>query len=533
MSSPSRVDPDRAVLAGVLLATAVYCQDIRYDFLLDDVPLVLMNDRTASWHNVKAAFMTHIFSARAGDVPLDNQAVHYRPVYILWQMMNRWLFGAVLPWWHLTSLLLHIGVTVLVYFLGVQILRERWPAALGALLFALHPIHAESVSYVSASTDLLVTLFLLISFLSYVRFREGSASLGYLVASVVGASLAMLSKETAAVFPLMLVAYESLREGNADTRHQWKRFVWSLPFVAVVAAYAIARTLLFGLRAGPGPGDSRSAPLLDAPLVLLVYVRNLLWSFRLSFFYPVEWSSHWTVARGCGIGLIAAVAAFLWKYSRGRPGLRLLLSWTAILFLIPIASISAFVREDWVHDRHMYLVSVPFCLVAAALLTNPKFPVKVTVAACTLTLAALFVGTAVQVPRFSNGVAIYASALKVDPNSTLVRDDYARALWSDGRHEEALREFQITTELWPRSSFAHDSYGASLAESGRDDEAAAEFAAALRWSANPNLFRAQILSELATNELKHFDFAHAAEHLREALRIAPQELNYTSCSLRR
>ncbi len=117
MSSPSRVDPDRAVLAGVLLATAVYCQDIRYDFLLDDVPLVLMSDRTASWHNVKAAFMTHIFSARAGDVPLDTQAVHYRPVYILWQMMNRWLFGAVLPWWHLTSLLLHIGVTVLVYFL--------------------------------------------------------------------------------------------------------------------------------------------------------------------------------------------------------------------------------------------------------------------------------------------------------------------------------------------------------------------------------------------------------------------------------
>ena len=526
MSSRIRITPDRAVLAAVLLATAVYFQDVRYDFLLDDVPLILLSNRTPSWRNAIAAFTTHIFSVPAGDVPWDVQAMHYRPVYILWQMMNRLLFGAILPWWHITSLLLHIGVIVLVYALGLRILKQSWPAALGALLFALHPIHAESVSYVTASSDLLVTLFLLMSFLSYARFREQQAWPGYLAASVLAAALAMLSKETAAVFPLMLVGYEALRDGQAGTSPRWKRFVWTVPFFAVVAAYAAVRTILFGFNAGPGPGDSRLAALLDAPLVLIVYLRNLLWSYRLSFFYPVEWTSQWTVARGCGVVLAATLVALLWKYSRARPDIRLLLLWTTILFVIPVATVSAFAREDWVHDRHMYLVSVPFCLVAAALLTNSQFPTKACVVACSLILAILFVETAVQVPRFRDGVSVYGSAVIVYPDSAHLRGEYASALWSSGKHEEALRQLQIMTELSPRWSFAHYSYGGRLVETGREDEAAAEFAAALRWSAKPNSLRAHILYELATIEIKHSDPAQAADHLRQALQIAPEEMTY-------
>src|ERR1700724_4479008 len=103
-------------------------------------------------------------------------AVHYRPVYILWQMLNEQIFGSVLPWWHVPSLLLHLGVIFLVYQVGLKLLKERWTAALAALLFAFHSIHVESVSYVTASTDLLVTLFALISLLCYSEFRAESAS---------------------------------------------------------------------------------------------------------------------------------------------------------------------------------------------------------------------------------------------------------------------------------------------------------------------------------------------------------------------
>ena len=147
-----------------------------------------------SWRNWKTAFVTHIFAVKNPTVPLEIAAVHYRPVYKLWQMLNEQLFGSVLPWWHISSLLLHVGVTLLVYQLGVKLLKERWTAALAALLFAVHPIHVESVAYVTASTDLLVTLFALLSFLAYFRFREEGAPPFFFVASLVAAALAMMSR---------------------------------------------------------------------------------------------------------------------------------------------------------------------------------------------------------------------------------------------------------------------------------------------------------------------------------------------------
>src|SRR5260370_14439018 len=133
-------------------------------------------------------------------------------------MVNYQLFGMVLPWWHLTSLLLHLLVTFLVYKVGVKVLKEPWTAALATLLFAFHPIHVESVSYVSASTDLLVAAFLLVAFLAYSRFREQGASLLSLTPSVLAACFAILSKATAAIFPVVLVAYERLREGHAGAQ---------------------------------------------------------------------------------------------------------------------------------------------------------------------------------------------------------------------------------------------------------------------------------------------------------------------------
>jgi hypothetical protein len=378
MPSKSRLapvlTPDRAVLTGLLIAAAIYCRDIRYDFILDDVPLILMNETITSWRNWKTVFRTDIFFAPHSNLPIAVSAVHYRPVYVLWLMLNQSLFGLVLPWWHISSLLLHIAVTCLVYQLGVQLLKDRWTAALAALLFGFHPVHVESVSYVSASTDLLVALFVLIAFLAYSRFREQDAPPVFLVGSLFVAALAVLSKETAVMLPWILVAYEALRETAPGAprgwTHGWKRFIWTLPFFAIVGAYLAMRTLLFGPNTGPGPGGSRLAGLLDVPLVLIAYLRTLVWPFRLSFFYPVEWGSEWTLLKVAGVALSAVAAALLWRNYRDRPAVRLQLLWLAILFVPAALGVFTFVKEDWLHDRHMYLVSVPFGVLAGVLLMD-------------------------------------------------------------------------------------------------------------------------------------------------------------------
>ena len=143
------------------------------------------------------------------------------------------------------------------------------------------------------------------------------------------------------MIPLALVAYEALREPLPGPRRWGKQLVWTLPFFGVVAAYATARTLLFGGNFGPGPGTDRLSALWDAPLVLLAYLRNLAWPVRLSFFYPDEWSAQWTFGKGLEAVLVLIAGVFLWKRYEQRPGMRLQLLWTAILFVIPVGSVSA------------------------------------------------------------------------------------------------------------------------------------------------------------------------------------------------
>src|SRR4051812_44229489 len=98
MARNSRFTPDRAVLLGVLATAALYLRDLRYDFILDDVPLILMNQTIASWRNWKMLFTHHIFYSPDPQVPVQF-TVHYRPVYMLWLTLNQALFGAVVPWW--------------------------------------------------------------------------------------------------------------------------------------------------------------------------------------------------------------------------------------------------------------------------------------------------------------------------------------------------------------------------------------------------------------------------------------------------
>src|SRR3984893_11549994 len=104
MSSQSRISPDRVVLVGAVLSALAYLQDLRYDFILDDIQLIQLNDSITSWRDWKTAFVTDIFSSQNTTVPVESAAIHYFPIYKLWQMLNQQLFGFHVPWWHLASL---------------------------------------------------------------------------------------------------------------------------------------------------------------------------------------------------------------------------------------------------------------------------------------------------------------------------------------------------------------------------------------------------------------------------------------------
>jgi len=520
------ITPDRAVWLGSMLALAAYCRDLRYDFILDDEVLILLNGTIDSWHNWKRLFLTDIMESSHSVL---TSAVHYRPVYMMWLMVNNQLFGKITPWWHLTSLLLHLVVTLLVYRLGAAVLRGNWTAALGALFFALHPIHVESVAYISASADLLVACFMLVSLLAHHRFRQEDGHFGWLIVSLIAGALAIFSKENALMLPWLLVAYEVFQGSPENTSLSYRRFFWSVPYFGLVAAYLAVRTFLFGLNLGPGPdiqGVSRLAAFLKAPLVLLLYFRNFLWPLHLSFYYPVEWTSRWSAVKGCAFVLVLLAVWILWRWQSNGPAVRLLLIWTAILFLTPLSGVSIFRNGDWVHDRHMYLVSIPLCLLAATLLTHSGITLRGSRFAGSLVSVSLLLLTVGSVPRFEDSNSVYASALREAPDNWIAHHFYAIALWNQQRHEESLREHRLALQLAPKLPVTHEAYAAALVQVGRDDEAMTEFRNALMLLPKQPRFRALVLYELADLEVKNGNDAPAIEHLREAVNLDSLALDY-------
>lgn len=519
----NRLIPERLVIVGAILAGLAYCRDLQYDFILDDIALIVMNPRLSSWRHWKTILVTNIFPQSG---PTTVSAVHYRPVYMFWMLLNQQLFGYVLPWWHLSSLLLHLAATLLVFKVGVKILRQEWTAALGALLFALHPIHVESVAYVTASTDVLVTVFLLLAVLAYYRFREGR-SFAWLAISVVCSGLAMCSKENAVMLPFVIVACEWFGDfPKSETDSSGRRLLWSVPYFGVVAAYLVARTVLFGPNLGPGPGQSRIMASLHAPLVLLVYLRNLFWPVTLSFFYPDSWSNQWSIASTFALVMVLGLGAVLWLKQRPERGSRMLLAWTIILFVVPMGEVLTFATEGWVHDRQMYLVSVPLCLLIATAITNARLSRRAMMSVSSMLIAALLVLLVLQVPRFRDESSLYESALKVAPESVVGHEYYATALWMHGEREQAFREFRRVIELTPDDTLAYQSYASALQEAGRNKEALEVYRKALKLSPDNGRYRAYVLYRTGSLELDAGDVAEATALLQEAVSIDPKALNY-------
>ena len=521
MPRPSFWTPERVLLLVAVVTVAIYWRDLSHDFILDDVPLILMNPALATWRNLPMVFRSDIFHFPY--VHITAGAIHYRPIYISWLLLNNAVFGMVLPWWHLMSLALHLAITFLVYRLGLKLLADRWQAVFAASIFALHPVHAEPVAYLTATDDLLVALFSLIALLLYFRFRERGRARD-LVISVTCAAAAMLSKESAGMFPWLLVAWEALRAGRESGL--WRRFRWTLPYFAIGAGYVLLRTALFGLNTGPGPGGSRLAVIPDIPLAALIYLRNFFLPAHLSFYYPPAWSTDWTWTKAALLAPFVVAAILIWLRHKDRGTVRLLLAWTAILFVPAAVALTTFIKDEWVHDRHVYLASAPACLLIAVLFAELLRQRRALAVASAVVIAALAVDSYFQVPRFQDEVSVYASALKIAPRNAALHRYYASALWKYNRRADALPEFRTAIALDPKTPYQHEDYAGALEELGEKSEALAEYKEALTQVPLRSEERPQLLYHVATLEIATSDLDDAAAHLHEAISMAPRALNY-------
>ncbi len=201
-----------AVAALLVMTAATYLQTLRFDFVSDDGLQIADNPFIKSWRYLPHYFVITVWSHLGAQSPGN----FYRPIYLLWNLVNYSLFGLNPVGWHAAAILLHLVVTALVYLTVRQMTNRTSVAWLTALIFGVHPVHPEVVAWVSGVTDSLYAAFFLGAFLAYLNSREKKWG-GWMAVSVGLYGLAAFSKETAIVLPVLVFAHAWIAASGSDS----------------------------------------------------------------------------------------------------------------------------------------------------------------------------------------------------------------------------------------------------------------------------------------------------------------------------
>jgi tetratricopeptide (TPR) repeat protein len=460
-----------------LLAFISTISSLSNGFVSDDTYQVVRNAFVRSLANLPYAFTTSVWSFAADDVVFSIDP-YYRPLFNVLFSFNYFIFGLT-PWgWHLTNILLHAAVAWMVFVVCSEIGKSKWPALIAASLFAVHPVHAESVAWVSGATDPLMALFLLPAFYFYIRFRRKGGR-KFLVAVAVFYLCGLLSKETAIALPLIVVYCELFffrDESSSAARLQ--------RLAILVAVFALPTILYFGLRysalaqlLGGMERHPLALSLATIPLATVKYMKLLV--------LPVGYSyQHYTnfvdsVAKVEFIGPLALLIVLtIVVIKSGSRTLAFSAVWFIVMLAPSLYALRQFEKENLIQDRYLYLPSIGFCMAAALAIVsvpiikdNVKFSRNIKLAVTTLVLALLTTAHIIQNGTWSDEVALFKQCVQVDSASAAARVSLARALFQAGMLRQAENEAQAALAIDPNHFNAYSTLSYFAHSAGRLDKA--------------------------------------------------------------
>ncbi|MBI3419631.1 MAG: tetratricopeptide repeat protein [Proteobacteria bacterium] len=476
----AKIEP---VLPYVLLALAAaiaYSNIYGNAFLFDDEFLLVKNQFLHSWSHLSDIFNS---STTAGFGGKDS---FYRPLQISFYFIVTQLFGFSLPVFHGLNVALHAANAVLVLLLAEKLGFRRGPAFFAALLWAVHPIHTEAVTYMSATADPLHVLFVLGGLLAWDKWdiRRQILCAGLFI-------LALLAKETAIVFPALLLLVLYFKNRKEILRHGVK----TLPLWLIAALYLVARATVLNfnhdfhfykisnvytenvlVRVFSFLATLPHYLLLLATPINLHMERNFP-IYANFFFAPVLFGAAMVLGSGWLV-----VKSFLNKRDPARNAVVFGLLWFFAAYfpcsgiIIPV---NAIFLEHW-----MYLPSIGLFLgfaEALALFFEKKEKVKpVGIGLASVTAFVFVMLTCMQNAVWSDPIGFYSYILQYEKGSARLHNNLAMAYDDAGQDDLALEHYRqaiATEDTYPQT---HYNLGRLMLELGNVEKATAEFNRALQ-----------------------------------------------------
>lgn len=460
----------RPLLLILILTLVVYSLCLFNGFVWDDEFLILHNPEIKRLDGLRSAFTAELFFNKGEFTSIT----YYRPLITAINVISYALFGVKPFLYHLTNILIHLLNCLLVYLLFARYFAlPRLAVLLASLVFALHPIHTESVCFISGKTDLLATTFFLLATLCYLvplrrarlpespgrlvnssNDRESPASPTlhppWLLLTGLCFALGLLAKEVVIVLPVLLLALDYFATPQPFrlyvARNALRLIVSFLFLLAIAVAYvAIRFTLIKGISLPSYPTHDFTTTMLTMTPVFIYYIKLTLLPITMlcdyTNFFPVVTSIQNPLLLLSFAGTISLLIITLITFLRKSPYF-LALFWFE-LTLLPVLNI--FPLGIWLAERFLYLPSIGFALLIGLIVQSlfregrtANLPRELTVL---LLVILLIGGYAVKTVQRSlvwkNDYTLWRDAVEKNPHNPQALTLYADALVSEQRYSEA------------------------------------------------------------------------------------------------
>jgi protein O-mannosyl-transferase len=441
---------------GILYATVFvmglipYLNTMTFGFAYDDGQQILTNPYLRSFHYLKQILLTPVWSFKYANIPTN----YYRPLMMLEYFVLYQAYGPLAYIYHLANVVINAVVIVLLFAVTRRIFKSTQIAFVTAILFAVHPIHTESVTWIADVPDLQLAAFLLLAFWFFLDLADSKRpAWRTYVAMCFFLVLALFSKEPAVAFPAIVTFYEhACRPDRAQT--SWltklKRYapLWLMVLVYLSCRVALMGGLVPTMRRGKLP---LKETVLSSFALFNEYMNKLVWAGRSALFDTFHASvsaADWQVL--CGVAWALLFCIFAVYFWRRNPTLVMAAAW--IVAILSPALNPRWMAANVFAERYLYVPSIGFCWIAGSALVaiwNSNFALKsktvrISLAGAFVVLvAAMTAQTALRDRDWNNDKTLFTAAVARNPQDSDLRANLGLVLWTANDKDGALREWNI------------------------------------------------------------------------------------------
>ena len=510
---------DLIICLVLALATVLVYRDIfSHQFVIIDDPVYVSRnpyvESGLTLQGLKWAFTT-------------TKAEFWHPLTWLSYMLDTQLLGARPAGYLFTNLVLHVLNTILVFLLFTRMTGAVWQSAFVAALFALHPLHVESVAWVAERKDVLSAFFWMLTTYFYVYYVERPGYKRYATVCLFF-TLGLMAKPMLVTLPFVLLLLDYWPLGRFKPERLLDASIPSalllirekIPLFIITAVFSLTAFLV--QKTGGGISSFERYSFLDriynAIISYAAYMWKMIWPHKLAVFYPFPDNfSIWMV--GGAVCLLISITLAALKSAKRFPFF--IVGWLWYLgTLFPVIGLIK-IGDFSMADRYVYIPMIGLSIIIAWAIpvVLARVPLKriVLATAAAIALAGLILATYWQVSLWTNSFTLFEHTLRVTEDNFFAHYRLGHAYARQGKYDTASTHFSKAVRLKPTKATLYNEWGRSLIGQAKFEQAKVQFLAALEIA--PHLPAAHFYLANVLVVQKQFDLA--IYHFSEALRLGP------------